>query len=346
MVLTELRYVVDEKFEPDLEDNSEEEEDKKTKEKENDKASDDSDRGSKVRVSRSGASPPTTTAASTSAITNTYENKHRVEQDISEEEDSDSKEKRYSYPYLCTIFIEYKNDWAAIEKAYEGCEYKIEHRTAFYHMVRHFEPGEVETLKKTLNLSEEQKADRTYQKTYRLKFHISLPEDDSKVNSTLSKNDRTYYEKGWDIIQKILRKHRVYHFKVADNQTRMSIRDNLNDPDQSGKDITVYSDEQKGTFISIRDWLVIMREITKELIKNEIPPGLRPVNKGERPVRYLEGNSYVFHRYDCDENKKVLPPPEPDLVQKTWAELNEQLSYDTSTEEERSENHRCQCKLM
>jgi hypothetical protein len=94
-----------------------------------------------------------------------------------------------------------------------------------------------------------------------LKFHISLPEMDGEK-----------YNTGWDLIAKVLMQHNVLLFKIVKPGIIMS-----DNPDQRGKDIIIYADENPEK--RIKDWTDIFTTITSKEQKKVFGLILIPVIK-------------------------------------------------------------------
>ncbi len=207
-----------------------------------------------------------------------------------EEEEVSSKENLFSYKQLAKILVFGEDgfcDFNKISGAYKSEAYNVSRpkENGFYTITKKSEPDISRDKGKFFNSD--------------LKFHLSLPEDDSKVDPSLPQESRSFYERGWDIIQTILRKNEVSYFKITANECRMS--QSINTPHQQGKDVTIYAAENPE--YDEGDWIRIISEITTALVNEDIPPGYRTSNQGERIDKRLIGNNYVSYRYEKAEPK-------------------------------------------
>lgn len=116
-------------------------------------------------------------------------------------------------------------------------------------------------------------------KKYGLKFHISLPEMPSEDFSL-----------GWDIICSALLAHQVASFKVIKPGLKMS-----DNPDQRGKEVTVYADANPEK--TVYAWAKLFNEITQALTVAKVPPGYRALDTPKKPEKILSDSNYVTYRY-------------------------------------------------
>lgn len=127
---------------------------------------------------------------------------------------------------------------------------------------------------------------------FRLKFHISLPENEPELFSA-----------GWNIIKTILIQNEVGLFKIVRPGEKMS-----STPGQAGKDITIYAYDDKQR--SIPQWCEIFESIIEKLVRRGIPPGYRVKND-----EYIDTTCYISYRYEGEKtgygnNAKYTPPKE------------------------------------
>jgi hypothetical protein len=87
------------------------------------------------------------------------------------------------------------------------------------------------------------------------KLYVSL--DDSELDDNL--------ERGWTIVKDILMRHHVYYFKVIRNSSRQLLLES----ERSGQEIIIYAFKE-----ARNDWDFIIQEMTYELEKENIRPGV------------------------------------------------------------------------
>lgn len=133
-------------------------------------------------------------------------------------------------------------------------------------------------------------ADGKELKRGKLKFHVSLPEQ-----------NRVHFAQGWDIVKDILIDNGVRSFKVVHEDERMS----EGDGSQRGKDITIYTEYNPEK--SLLDWQNIIQAITNNLVAENIPPGYETAREGPRADLAITGCKYVSYRYEkTDYMEQVL----------------------------------------
>jgi hypothetical protein len=116
-------------------------------------------------------------------------------------------------------------------------------------------------------------------KAFGLKFHVSLPE-----------NNKEKFSAGWDIVKNILIANNVRSFKIIRSNFKMS-----DDPDQAGKDVTIYSNMNPEKDAS--QWASILQEITAKLTAANIPPGYKSQGSQKHLEKAIEGSNYITYRY-------------------------------------------------
>ncbi len=120
-----------------------------------------------------------------------------------------------------------------------------------------------------------------------LKFHISLPEDNDILRL-----------KAWIIISDILIDNKINSFKTIQHGERMS-----KDPNQRGKDITIYANFNPE--LDIQSWSHILKQITQSLTNEKIPPGFRTPNLIDNPEKPIAGSNYITYRYEDELEPKA-----------------------------------------
>lgn len=129
------------------------------------------------------------------------------------------------------------------------------------------------------------------------------------------------------MIKEILIQHKASYFKVVRKGVKMST-----DPDQRGKDVTVYAYEDIN--IKPEQWFTIMKEITLALTKAHIPSGYRPPIENKTEEKPLNGSNYVCYRYenpnyithDPFENMSMQIPEQLAIATWTLAETTSSLT--------------------
>lgn len=113
----------------------------------------------------------------------------------------------------------------------------------------------------------------------KLKFHISLPENNSNM-----------FEKGWAITKNILMNHNVNSFKIIKAGIKMS-----DEVGQEGKDITIYAyfNPEK----DIASWELILKSINQQLIEAGVTPGRKPSGV-KKEQKAISGSDYITYRYE------------------------------------------------
>ncbi len=110
---------------------------------------------------------------------------------------------------------------------------------------------------------------------------------------------------GWNIVKYILLKHKVEAFKVIRADLKMS-----DDPEQRGKDITIYAGYDR--HLNVEAWQAILAEITTELVAHEIQPGYKQTSSVEKPEKNITGSIYFSYRYFDEVHQVSMPWPRPD----------------------------------
>lgn len=114
---------------------------------------------------------------------------------------------------------------------------------------------------------------------YGLKFHISLPENESLRGLA------------WDLVKDILIEHQLVQFKVVRSGYKMS-----DVHGQAGKDITIYA--YKNPEKNLQEWQMILQKINDDLSNAQIPPGAKVQGTVNLPEVSL--SPYISYRYDLE----------------------------------------------
>lgn len=143
------------------------------------------------------------------------------------------------------------------------------------------------------------------------KLHIAIDDTHNKIimDSNL--------ERGYNIVDQILRNNRVFHYKVV--RPGVTMDQDSSKLYQARKQITVYSGEE-GSDRSLAEWERVMDEIVLTLADHEVEP--RPELIGEQDVR-VKGSKYITYR--CDNKYSSKPENNTELKLKYTAGNNDEL---------------------
>lgn len=133
------------------------------------------------------------------------------------------------------------------------------------------------------------------------KMHVAI--DDTHNRIAIDSN----LERGYNIVDQILRKNRVFHYKVVRPGVKMD--QDLSRLCQARKQITIFSGEE-GPNRSLAEWEQIMDEIVLTLVDQEVEP--KPELIGEQDVR-VKGSRYITYRCDNKYSGKPENNDEPKL---------------------------------
>ena len=232
------------------------------------------------------------------------ENKKNISDEDEINVSLDDSSEDFSYKNLNTKYYENpSHDKAKIMFDFNNIEYAVTANTPKYF----FNFGQ------TYKILEEDKVAETQILEWKLKFHISLPEQEKKFSwypfGTINSNEKisnnkkiNAYEKGWNIVKRILIDNQVASFKVICAGKKMSEIEG-----QAGKDITIYAYQNPDK--TIKDWEKIIQEITEKLVNAGINPGYKVEDNKNKFELAIKGSQYVYYRYE--NNKKYKKDEDP-----------------------------------
>lgn len=114
-----------------------------------------------------------------------------------------------------------------------------------------------------------------------------------KIHISISTQDCANLSKGVEIVNEILIRYNVYHWKLIRSDALKKMRDD----NEEGKTVTIYAFQEDR---SSESWGIIFQEIENELARAKVEPGPVPLDHDRNSVaeNNILGSKYIYYRND------------------------------------------------